>query len=157
MKADFIEGETGFNEMVDKILAIIAERKVMVTAIDLHIEQVGERKGRLKKQIELLEASLLAGTLAIDEKKLERPLCTVSQVREKLVVEITEESALPSWAFVDQKPKLDKKLVNERAKDLVDIEELANGERIIKLKKGVKPIPGAVVKWSTKSLQMRWK
>lgn len=106
---DMAEGETNILDVIDAML----EGDLVDTGLDLGLKHAEEiisvRKERLKKRIATRRALLEQALMLLERDKLERPTATVTLAKRKPVVEVVDESLVPSWFFVPGPPKLDKK------------------------------------------------
>lgn len=93
---DTLEGETDALEFADKLLAFAQEAAAMEDAIAAQIDQLRARKERMARRQSAAKANLLALLDATGEKKMERPIATVSRRAGSLSVHITDEAAIPT-------------------------------------------------------------
>lgn len=114
---DFIEGETHAYEMLDMIWQEIEERNILITGLKDHINNASSRKARLEGGVDKLRAVMSFVMKRAEQKKIVRPLYTISlrDVAEKLIIE--EESEIPTPYYKQPDPVLDKKKLTADLKE----------------------------------------
>jgi hypothetical protein len=155
---DTVEGETDFLEVVDAILARIADDGALAKAIDAQVSDLNARKERFKKRIETNKALLEQAFIEADLPKVERPLATVylSNRAPKVIVET--ESDIPARYWKPGDPKLDQKALLEDLKARrAALEALPEdpAERAAAYAALPPDIPGATLSNGTRSLSIR--
>lgn len=136
LKQDMIEGSTNFLEAVDQAASRLQELRVYLDALKSAREEMDARIERFKAQEERIRAALLVGLGAVDMKKCERPIATISVRAGSPQVVIRDENKVPTSYYVEQAPKLDKKKVNEDVKAGVKVPgtELVTGDPAVSIR-----------------------
>jgi hypothetical protein len=115
LRQDLLEGETGFYEIIDKVLdhrqealGMASMTKERATGMKLRIDRYESRAEAMTKLImNLME---VAGV-----ERVERPEATISRTKGRESVEITNVDDLPQGTFaIERKP--DKKAIAEQLK-----------------------------------------
>jgi hypothetical protein len=107
LRADMIEAETKFQDVIDHLLRMTREAVVMSNAIEDEVNRLTERQGRYEMRNAKLRGLIHKMMDVAGEKKIERPLGTVSVAVGKPKVIITNEAILPD-RFVRIKREPDK-------------------------------------------------
>lgn len=137
LRADMIEGETDMAPLVSRLVKGQLDAASMVSAIKERKADIAERQARYERQVEGYRALIKSVMIAADMDKLTLPEATVSVLKPRTVVEITDENALPQ-GFVEIR-RVPKKAEIKKA--------LEDGE----------PVPGAALGLSEESLMVRAK
>ncbi|MFM7010629.1 MAG: siphovirus Gp157 family protein [Betaproteobacteria bacterium] len=132
-----IEGETSFLEIVDDALDRIIELETFMEALETRIKDASERRSRFEEQRDRIKAALLVAMGQIEQRKIERPVGTISIRAVAPKVEVTEEADIPAEFWKPQDPKLDKKSLLEalKAKRAVPGATLSNGGETLAFKR----------------------
>ena len=93
---DTLDGETDAADIADRLLAELADAEAMADAIRGQEADMKARSQRYDMRGEAFRRQLLNLLDAIGEKKIERPLATVSRRAGLPSVQITDEAAVPS-------------------------------------------------------------
>lgn len=128
LRADMIEGSTDAFAVLDRIIATMREATATVAAIKIQADALWSRAERFERREKAMRALAQRIMEAANIRKAERPEATLSirAVAPSLV--ITDESALPDWAWrVRREP--DKATIKDRVKagEFVPGAEMSNG------------------------------
>lgn len=93
---DTLEGETNVMEVCDHVLASMQSDEALSDAIAAQIAALSARKSRIDGRGGALKRTLLTILDATGQKKLERPLGTVSRRAGSVSVRIIDEAEVPS-------------------------------------------------------------
>lgn len=137
LRADMIEGETGFTEIMSRVLDHEREAKGIVEAIKLRSADLAERRQRYERRADAMRALMLNLMSVADQHRVTLPEATISVSKGRETVEITDLEALPQGYFALER-KADKKAIGDALKA---------GE----------PIPGASLRMGDASLTVRAK
>ncbi len=96
-KADAIEGETHLFEAIDRALERMTDLDVLKIGIEAHLAKLEERLKRFEKQDERLRSAIFAAMTTTGQKKIERPLATVSIRPGTRSVIVSNMDLLPVW------------------------------------------------------------
>lgn len=149
--ADAIEGETSLFESIDRVVLSIKEDDALVHSIACLIDDLRNRKDRIKSRAAFKRAMVGSALEIAGIKKREGPAATVSLKVVPPAVIITDESLIPSRFWTPQEPKLDRTSLGEalrsRAKALAGL--MANDGVTPEAKKSIAAelpeIPGATL------------
>lgn len=122
-----IEGETNLFEVIDAALLQAAQDQASIDALDRLMAQIALRKERLSKRVDLTKAAIHSALQAIETRKLERPLATLTIKPTPASAIIVDESQIPVSFFRRPDPKLDKRALLAALKDGVDVPGAALG------------------------------
>lgn len=123
-----IEGETNLFEVIDAALEQAAQDQAAVEALSRLIVQMEARCSRLNRRIDLTKTALLSALQTIGERKLERPLATLTVKPTGPSVVITDEQRVPPTFWKRPDPKIDKTALKAALKGgPVPGAELSNG------------------------------
>jgi Siphovirus Gp157 len=127
--ADSIEGETNFIEAIDRTLANVAEDIAHCVALKEHIDTVGKRLERIQHRIDMTKVAVMTAMSFAEQRKLVRPLATLSIRPLPSGVIVHAEADIPAQFWKPQDPKLDKRAIGEalKAGTLVPGADLSNG------------------------------
>lgn len=136
-RADAVEGETNLNEAISDAVKRLAELESMGVAIMGMISDLNARKVRFEAQYERIRTAIGMAMEAVNLRKLELPVATISLKAVPPKVEITDESIIPAVFFKTQEPRLDKREVMKALKDKKDVPGaiLSNGGLTISVRK----------------------
>ena len=128
LRSDMIEGSTDAFAALDRIIATMREATATVAAIKIQADALWSRAERFERREKAMRALAQRIMEAANIRKAERPEATLSirAVAPSLV--ITDESALPDWAWrVRREP--DKATIKDRVKagEFVPGAEMSNG------------------------------
>jgi len=128
LRADMIEGSTDAFAVLSRIVATMREATATVAAIKIQADALWSRAERFERREKAMRALAQRIMEAANIRKAELPEATLSirAVAPSLV--ITDESALPDWAW-RVKRELDRTAIKERVKagDFVPGAEMNNG------------------------------
>lgn len=93
---DTLDGETDIAHMIDHLLRDRMEARALAQAIKSENDALSLRRKRMEAREQAADKALLLILEATGEKKVVRPLATVSRRLGALSVEITDEAAVPS-------------------------------------------------------------
>jgi prophage DNA circulation protein len=87
--SSMVEGETDFDQVLDKLLEAFLDRVTMREAVTARIETMKERSNRFDKSAEAIKSIAFDLMQAADKTMVRRPLATlvVSKGRDKLVLD----------------------------------------------------------------------
>lgn len=113
---DSIEGETDLFEIIDKVALQIGEDDSRAEGIAALQRTLASRKSRLEERADGLRTMLTNALDILGERKLERPIATISLkiVPPKLIV--TDEAAVPSTYWNVPEPVLARKDLTDALK-----------------------------------------
>lgn len=114
--ADTIEGETGFYEAIDMLVAAMDEDAILLDGIKARETELAERKHRITRRVETRRALIEQMLVVADERKIERATFTASLSARPVKLIVTDEAALPS-AYFKTKPVLDRSALTKALKD----------------------------------------
>ncbi len=123
-----IEGETNLLEVIDAALLQAAQDEAAVKALSQLIVQTEARCSRLSRRVDLTKTALASALQAIGERKMERPLATLTIKPTGPSVVITDEQSVPPHFWKKPEPKIDKAELKKALKEgPVPGAELSNG------------------------------
>jgi hypothetical protein len=114
---DSIEGETGFCEAIDILLARMASDAVLIEGTKSVVSDLEARAARFAKRIAANRAVIEQAMMIAELDKLERPSATLSLAKRQAKVEIQTEADIPAEFWKVGAPSLDKKAVGEALKE----------------------------------------
>ncbi len=114
--ADMIEGETNLIEAIDHTLAKVALDMAHCDALKAHLATVGHRLERIQHRIDMTRQAVLLAMSVAEQRKLARPLATLSIRPMPPSVTVMEEANIPPNYWKPQPPKLDKKAIGDALK-----------------------------------------
>jgi len=135
LRSDMLEAETELHTLVTRLLRRKLDARVMASAIKERKQEIADRQARFERQEDGYTALLKSLLIAADVDKVTLPDATVSITKPRVVVEITDEAAIPQ-GFVEIK-RIPKKTEIKKA--------LEAGEEI----------PGAVLGLSDDGIMVR--
>lgn len=97
---DSLDGETDALDIVDAVLERHFADKALADATKAQAADLAARAKRIAERAEAHKKALMVVLNAAGEKKLERPLATVSKRAGSVSLSITDESAIPSQLTV---------------------------------------------------------
>lgn len=113
---DAIEGETNLLEMIDAVVLQIGEDEARVEGIKKLQGTLSGRSKRLDDRTDALRAMLTNALDMLGEKKLERPIATVTLKSTPPKLNIIDEPAIPSAYWKVPEPVLDRTGVKDALK-----------------------------------------
>lgn len=113
---DTVEGETNLLEAVDTVLQRLAVLKAYQEAIKKAKQNMDARAARFAKSEESLRTMIANALEIIEQRKLERPLATVSLTQVAPKCTVTQEADIPSDYWKQPDPVLDKKKLTDALK-----------------------------------------
>lgn len=137
LRADMIDGSTAAYDVLDRILTKMREAEADGRAIAERVDRLASREDAADKRAQAMRRLALRLMTAGDLRSVRLPEGTLSRVKGRESVEVTDEAALPK--------KLWKEVVN-RAPDKAAIKDL--------LRAGL-PVPGAQLVVGEETLQVR--
>lgn len=114
LRADMIEGSTAAYDVLDRILTKYREAEADAVGIAERIGRLAARKDAADKRGLAMRRLALRLMTAGDLRSVKLPEGTLSRVKGRESVEVTDEASLPEWAFtvkVDKRPS--KKAIGE--------------------------------------------
>lgn len=170
---DMVEGETGLDGAIDKVLEQMALDIANVQGLEKFESTMAARRKRLCDRVETMRTMLLNAMDILEERRIERPvaLLTLKSLPPKLLV--TDEAAIPTAFFKQPDPVLSKKDLTdvlkarrdgleERLTELkarIDAGEIATDaatEARERLHAAFPPIPGAELDNGGATIQVKW-
>ena len=94
--ADTLEGETDLMEVVDALLEADAEARALADAVKQREAELAERRRRIEARSAAARRGMLELLNASGLLKIERPAGTVSRLKGRARVQITDEDAVPT-------------------------------------------------------------
>lgn len=127
--ADMIEGETNLLEAIDHTLARVAEDMALCVGLKAHVEKVDRRLSRLEHRIEMTKQAVMVAMSVAEQRKLQRPLATLSIRAAPPAVVVKSEADIPPLYWKTPEPKLDKRALGDALKSgqIVPGAEMSNG------------------------------
>lgn len=120
-----VEGETDAGECLDFMLKLNLADKALIDAQKAHEGEVAERRKRMETRVKARREAMLAILQAIDVKKWERPLATLSCSEKKPKRVVTDADLLPDeFCRIERKPDM---AAIKDAKDMPDGVTMDNG------------------------------
>lgn len=107
LRADMIEGSTAAYDVLDRVLAKYREAEGEQEAYEERANRIQSRAEAAHKRAQAMRRLALRLMVAGDLKSVKLPEGTLSRVKGRESVEVTDEAALPEWAFsvkVDKRP-----------------------------------------------------
>lgn len=132
---DTLDGMTGAADLVERLLMDSEEDKAMAAGLKDHIAALTRRKERLADRAAKRKAAALALMQELGLKKLSRPAFTATVAAGPAAARITDEAALPSWAWRPQPAVLDTQTIRARllAGEEVPGAALSNGAEYLRI------------------------
>ncbi len=93
---DTLEGETSALDLADALILKALEDAALVEAIKAQEASIRARRQRIEARADSIRASLGALLDAMQSRKLERPLATISRRPGVVSVNITDEASVPT-------------------------------------------------------------
>lgn len=93
---DTLDGETDVLDVADYVLSKVAADEALAAAIKTQKDALASRQSRIAARASAAKKSLLTILDAAGQKKLERPIATISRRSGSLSVQITDEASIPS-------------------------------------------------------------
>lgn len=155
---DMVEGETDIRTLLETMIDNEARDEEMLTGIDARLKALGSRKARIENRIDKRRTLMLTAMQLAEIDKHECAEGTISLRATAVQAEVTEEADIPAEFFIDPPPRLDKRALLEKLKDIE-----AENEKIIEEWKAsganeppkLKSIPGAALKPAGKTVSIR--
>ena len=97
---DSLDGETDAVDLVDHLLRKALDDKAMSEAAKAYAGEISDRAKRIAARSDAQKKAILSILQATGEKKLERPLGTVSRRAGGISLRITDEAEIPSQLTV---------------------------------------------------------
>jgi hypothetical protein len=170
---DTIEGETGLDGAIDKVLEQMTLDLANIHGIEKFETMMAARRKRLADRVETLRGMLLNALDILEAKSMERPMARLSlrPVPPKLL--ITDEAAIPTRFYKQPDPELSKKDLTDFLKSRRDMLAEKLEEIAARLKAGAlsdeaaqsasaaaieafPPIPGAELDNGSTTIQVKW-
>lgn len=107
LRADMVEGSTAAYDVLDRILTRMREAESEGNAAAERIGRLSARLEAAKQRNSAMRRFALRLMTAGDLKSVKLPEGTLSRVKGRESVEVTDESMLPEWAFsvkIDKRP-----------------------------------------------------
>ena len=170
---DTIEGETGLDGAIDKVLEQMAIDLASIQGIEKFETTMAARRKRLGDRVETMRSILLNALDILELKFVERPIArlTLRPIPPKLL--ITDEAAIPTRFYKQPDPELSKKTLTEFLKSQRDtleqkLEEITERRKageisdeaattaLQKLSAAFPPVPGAELDNGSTTIQIKW-
>jgi len=134
--ADAIEGETSLIEVITSAVERVAELDTLAAATKSRIDDLKARRDRFDRQAENIRTALVAALGAVEMRKLELPLATLTIKAVPPKANVISEADVPSTYWKPQPPKLDLKAITEalKAREAVPGASLSNGSETIQIR-----------------------
>jgi small-conductance mechanosensitive channel len=130
--ADAVEGETSFMEAVDAAIGRMDELGNLIDAIDRQKQMLSARQKRFDDQIVRMRQLVLTSMTTLEFSKLERPAATISKVKPKQKLEVSDEADVPSQYFTEVVSiKLDRNKLTAALRALADGEEIPGASLVL--------------------------
>lgn len=111
--ADMVEGSTDLMEAIDGALSRMADIDALSEGLAEKMTEMSLRKHRLETQRDRIKSMIMSALKIINQRKLERPLATLSIRSTPPAVDITDENSIPDSFKVPQPPKISKTAIKE--------------------------------------------
>lgn len=115
--ADSIEGETSLIEAIDAALDEIDHLEAIEAGCKQKAEMFTDRARRASTRRDRIKSAIEQALVRTEQKTLRLAAATLTLREVKSSVIIEDEAAIPSEFWKPQPPKLDKKALNEAAKE----------------------------------------
>lgn len=124
-----IEGETNLIEAITSAVERVQDLEAMADATKSRLDDLKSRRDRFDRQAENIRTALVAALGAVEMRKLELPLATLTIKAVPPKANVISEADVPSTYWKPQPPKLDLKAITEalKAKEVVPGASLSNG------------------------------
>lgn len=99
LRADMVEGSTAAYDVLDRILTKMREAEGEGTAFGERLNRLAKRQAAADQRALAMRRLALRLMTAGDLRSVKLPEGTLSRVKGRESVEVTDEAALPSWAF----------------------------------------------------------
>ena len=134
---DTLDGETDAVEIIDRLLASMAEDEAMADAVKAQVSDMSARMRRFCDRAAAKRRTIKLVLDATGERKVERPLATVSIQAGRLSVNITDEASVPTQLCKVVKSP-DKTAIKKQieAGETVPGAELVRGEDTLAVRRG---------------------
>lgn len=99
LRLDTLEGETDFNRIMSRLVRLRNEKRAGAEGIAEYVGDLSERKVRMLRAVEGVNALILSLMSAADLPKLVLPEATISVTKPRTSVEIVDVNALPQGTF----------------------------------------------------------
>jgi hypothetical protein len=114
LRADMVEGSTAAYDVLDRILTKYREAQSDEVGITERMNRLEDRRAAADKRTQAMKRLALRLMTAGDLKSVKLPEGTLSRVKGRESIEVTDESSLPEWAFtVKVDKKASKKTIGE--------------------------------------------
>jgi hypothetical protein len=114
LRADMIEGSTAAYDVLDRILTRYMEAETERSSYEARAERIKSRAAAASKRKDAMRRLALRLMTAGDLRSVKLPEGTLSRVKGRESVEVTDETSLPEWAFSVKVSKLpSKKAIGE--------------------------------------------
>ena len=132
---DTLDGETDALDIADRLIASMQDDAALADAAKAHASEIAARAKRISDRAGVKKKALMQILDATGEKKLERPLATISKRAGSLSVHITDEASIPSQltktTVSPDKTEIKKQL---QAGEIVPGAELVRGEETVSVR-----------------------
>lgn len=99
LRVDMVEGSTAAYDVLDRILTKMRESEADADGITIRMNRLDARKTAAVGRKEAMRRLALRLMTAGDLKSVKLPEGTLSRVKGRESVEVTDETSLPEWAF----------------------------------------------------------
>lgn len=106
--ADMIEGETELFDVIDRLLARMAENRGYATGCDIEIANMKDRRDRFEKRVATDRALIEQALVIASAPSVQRPLASLSLSTRGAKIVIDDEAAIPADYWKAGDPKLDR-------------------------------------------------
>lgn len=132
---DTLDGETDALDIIDRELAAELQDRALADAIAAQVEILRKRAARISERADTRRLAILRVMQAVDVRKMERPLATISRRDGSVSVRITDADAVPTQLCKIVKSP-DKAAIRKQieAGETVPGAELARGEETLSVR-----------------------
>jgi hypothetical protein len=117
LRADMVEGSTAAYDVLDRILTKFREAEADEYAIVERLNRLSTRQDSARNRSKAMRRLALRLMTAGDLRSVKLPEGTLSRVKGRESVEVTDENQLPEWAFT---VKVDKRASKTAIKQALD-------------------------------------
>lgn len=170
---DMVEGETGLDTAIDKVLEQMAVDVASVQGLERFETTMAARRKRISDRVDTMRSMLLNAMDILEEKSIERPIARLTKRPTAPKLLIVDEAEIPTRFFKQPDPELSKADVTAALKDRRDTLEQKRQELDAKLAAGelsadavaniwavvlaaFPPIPGAELDNGGVAIQVKW-
>lgn len=131
-----IEGETNLIEAITSAVERVQDLEAMADATKSRLDDLKARRDRFDRQAENIRTALVAALGAVEMRKLELPVATLTIKAVPPKANVISEADVPSSFWKPQPPKLDLKAITDalKTKEAVPGATLSNGSETIQIR-----------------------